>query len=195
MIGKPTRQLNLVDSVLTNRKKRSRTDVLLQNINQFVDWSILVKEIKKLYKSSGKGRRSIPVEYMIKILFLQHLYSLSDPALEDALIDRLSFQRFVGLSFSDEVPDFTTVWRFRQRLVKADILEKLFRLIFEMIEQKGCHLKMGKMTIIDATIVSAARKAPKDGEPRSTQKDYDGRATKKGKTGYFGYKGHVGMDR
>ena len=132
---------------------------------------------------------------MIKILFLQDLYGLSDPAMEDALIDRLSFQLFAGLSFSDEVPDFTTVWRFRERLVKADILEKLFELIFEMIEQKGHHLKIGKITIVDATIVSAAWKAPKEGKPSSAQKDYDARATKKGKKGYFGYKGHVGMDR
>ena len=70
MIGKPTRQLNLVDSVFTNRKKRSRSDKMLQKINDFVDWSILVKEIKKLYKASSKGRPSIPIEYMIKILFL-----------------------------------------------------------------------------------------------------------------------------
>ena len=195
MIGKPTYQLNLVDSVLTNRKKRSRSDALLQKINDFVDWSVLVKEIKPLYKSSAKGRPSIPVKYMIMILFLQYLYNLSDPQLEDALIDRLSFQRFVGFSFSDEVPDFTTIWRFRERLVKADILEKLFALIFEMIERKGGHLKKGRITIIDATIIPAARKAPKKGDPPSPQKDHDARATKKGNKGYFGYKGHVGMDR
>ena len=82
---------------------------MLQRINDFIDWSILVKEIKKLHKSSGRGRPIIPIEYMIKILFLQYLYNLSDPAMEDALIDRLSFQRFVGLSFSGEVLDFTTV--------------------------------------------------------------------------------------
>ena len=194
MLGKPTRQLNLVDSALTRRRKRSRGDILLQKIHDFVDWPSLVEEIEPLYKASNRGRPSVPVEYMIKILFLQELYNLSDPALEDALIDRLSFQRFVGFSFSDRIPDFTTIWRFRERLEKPGIQEKLFDKILRMIEKKGSYLKKGQMTVVDATIVSAARKAPKKGQDNSSQKDTDARATKKGKKGYFGYKGHVGVD-
>ena len=194
MVGKPTRQLNLVDSAMTNRKKHSRTEKTLRRIDELIDWPVLVEEIEGLYKPSRRGRPSIPVLYMIKILFLQTLYNLSDPEMEDALIDRLSFQRFVGLSFSYEVPDFTTIWRFRERLVQADMLDRLFQKINQMLEKKGCQLKRGQMTTVDATLVSAAREKPKDGEPRSSQKDYDATATKKGKKGYFGYKGHVGMD-
>jgi len=193
MIGKPTRQLNLVDSILTNRKKRSRSDKMLSEIDQFINWSVLVKEIEPLYKNSKRGRPSIPIVYMIKILFLQYLYDLSDPELEDALIDRLSFQRFVGLSFSQEVPDFTTIWRFRERLVRAHLSDKLFERIQQMLEARQLLLKKG--TLVDATLVTAARKKPKQGAGPSPQQDRDARATKKGKKGYFGYKGHVGVDQ
>ncbi len=95
MIGKPTRQLNLVDGALTNRKKCSRTEKTLRRIDKLIDWSVLVEEIEGLYKPTKRGRPSIPVLYMIKILFLQTLYNLGDAEMEDALIDRLSFQRLV----------------------------------------------------------------------------------------------------
>ena len=168
MIRKTTRKLDLIDSALTNRNKHSRTERTLRRIDELIDWSVLAKEIEGLYKPSRRGRPSIPVFYMIKILFLQTLYNLSDPEMEDALIDRLSFQRFVGLSFSDEVPDFTTIWRFRERLVETDMLDRLFQKINQMLERKGRQLKRGQMTTVDATLVSAARKKPKDGEPRSS---------------------------
>jgi len=118
------------------------------------------------------GRPSIPVLYMIKILFLQYLYNLSDPSLEDTLIDRLSFQRFVGFSFTEEVPDFTMIWRFRDWLVKAGIIDRLFVELNKMLERHGKELKRGETTIADATLIDAARRAPKDGD-RGCQKDYD----------------------
>jgi len=61
---------------------------------------------------------------------------LSDRQLEDALIDRLSFQRFLGISFEKKIPDFTTIWRFRERLAKCGVLEKLFDHIINMLEEK-----------------------------------------------------------
>jgi len=194
MIGRPAKQINFLDSVFSNRKKRARTDALLQKVNQLIDWSFLVEMVEKTYKPSRRGRPSIPMLYMIKILFLQYLYNLSDPSLEDALIDRLSFQRFVGFSFTEEVPDFTTIWRFRDRLVKAGIIDRLFVELNEMLERHGKELKRGQITIADATLVDAARRAPKDGD-RSCQRDYDARMTKKGKRVYYGYKGYIGVDR
>ncbi|MDQ7051876.1 MAG: IS5 family transposase [candidate division KSB1 bacterium] len=195
MIGSPVKQLNLADSAFSNRKKRSRTEKQLDEINAFIDWSKLVKKVEKTYKKSKRGRPSIPIIYMLKILILQRLYDLSDPEMEDALIDRLSFQRFVGFSFSEEVPDFSTIWRFRERLVKAELIDELFDEVLQMIEQTGHRLVRGKMTLVDATIVPASRKAPKEDEPQSPQKDADARATKKGNKGYFGYKGHVGVNQ
>ena len=127
---------------------------------------------------------------MIKILFLQYLYNLSDPSLEDTLIDRLSFQRFVGFSFTEEVPDFTMIWRFRDWLVKAGIIDRLFVELNKMLERHGKELKRGETTIADATLIDAARRAPKDRD-RGCQKTM----IKKGKKVYYGYKGHIGVDR
>lgn len=103
---------------------------------------------------------------------MQYLYNLSDPSLEDTLIDRLSFQRFVGFSFTEEVPDFTMIWRFCDWLVKAGIIDRLFVELNKMLERHGKELKRGETTIADATLIDAARRAPKDGD-RSCQKDYD----------------------
>ena len=49
---------------------------------------------------------------MFKCLLLQQWYTLSDPQLEEALADRLSFRRFVGLPLDEEVPDYSTISRF-----------------------------------------------------------------------------------
>ena len=118
MIGKPKSQLSILDGVLITRRKRSRSEQLLKQIDEFVDWKQLEKEIEPLHKLSRRGRPTVPIIYSLKCLFLQYLYNLSYPQLEDVLIDRLSFQRFLGISFEEEIPDFTTIWRFRERLDK-----------------------------------------------------------------------------
>ena len=168
MTGRPTVQMNLLDGALSSRRKRSRGEKALLAIEALVDWDELVKVIEPLYKESRRGRPSVAIKYMIKILVLQHLYNLSDPRMEDALIDRLSFQRFVGLTFMDEIPDFTTIWRFRERLAKGNVLEELFTKVRDMIEKHGKTVHKGQISIIDATLVEAARKPPK---PEQKEKD------------------------
>ena len=79
----------------------------------------------------------------IKMLFIQHLYNLSDPELEDQVHDRLSFQRFCGLSLSDEIVDFTTLWRLKERMVKANVDQNLFNQINEELDRKGLFVKKG----------------------------------------------------
>jgi len=135
---------------------------------------------------------------MIRGLFLGHLYQLSDPQLEDQLIDRLSFRRFAGLPLDQRVPDFTTFWRFREALAAEGLIEELFGRITRQLEGKGLVLKRG--TVVDAAIVPSAGR-PLSGEKRaelktdpSPQIDTDADSTKKGGTYYFGYKGHIGMD-
>ena len=116
----------------------------------------------------------------------------------------MSFQRFVGLSFEEEIPDFTTIWRFRERLIKSGVLDKLFDAIIEMPEERNLILRRG--TIVDATIIQSARK-PKKKEGKedrkgdkdrvkkeSSQQDKDAQFTRKGNKTYYGYKGHTGMD-
>ena len=136
MIGRPKSQLSILDSVFNTRRKRSRSDKFLEQIDELVDWKLLEKETEPLYKLSRRGRPTVPIIYSLKWLFLQYLYKLSDRQLEDASIDRLYFQRFLGISFEEEIPDFTTIWRFRERLAKCGVLEKLFGHIINMLEEK-----------------------------------------------------------
>jgi len=193
MIGKAKSQLSILDNAFNRRKKLSRTDELLRSIDKFVDWQRLEKEIEPLFKPTKRGRPSIPIIYMLKILFLQSLYNLSDPAMEDALVDRLSFQRFVGFGFDEEIPDFTTIWRFRERLQKSDSHKRIFKIILSMLEEKGFILRKG--TLIDATIVQSSRRQNKaEVDKQSPQKDKDAHSARKGDKYFYGYKGHVGVD-
>jgi len=203
MIGKPKSQVSLLDSAFSKRKKRSRSDSLLQKIDKFVDWQELETICQPMYKASRRGRPTIPIQFSLKCLILQYLYNLSDPALEDALVDRLSFQRFLGISFESEIPDFTTIWRFRERLNKAGLLNNVFEAVVKQLDQRNTLLRRG--TLIDATLVQAARRpskqdSPQDGDTSSggradSQRDRDASSVKQGKKFCYGYKGHIAVDQ
>jgi len=90
------------------------------------------------------------------MLFLQHLYNLSDPELEDQVNDRLSFQRFVGVGFTTTIPDYTTIWRFRKRLIEEKLNDKLFNKILSYLESYNLIIKKG--TIVDATIIESSKR-------------------------------------
>jgi IS5 family transposase len=203
MIGKPKSQVSLLDSAFSKRKKRSRSDSLLQKIDKFIDWQELETICQPMYKASRRGRPTIPIQFSLKCLILQYLYNLSDPALEDALVDRLSFQRFLGISFESEIPDFTTIWRFRERLNKAGLLNNVFEAVVKQLDQRNTLLRRG--TLIDATLVQAARRpskqdSPQDGDTSSggradSQRDRDASSVKQGKKFCYGYKGHIAVDQ
>ena len=128
---------------------------------------------------------------MFKALLLQALYGLSERELEEALRDRLSFRRFVGLSLEEAVPDHTVLNRFRNLLIEAGFLRSCSRELDRQLEQAGVILKRG--TMLDATLIEAAAARPSEDRP---SRDPDARFTKRqGKTGStFGYKAHVGVD-
>ena len=191
-----------MDAVLkmSRRKKVSRAVGTLGEMEKLVDWRMLVEIVKGLNRTrEGRGgRRPIDFEIKLKMLFLQSTFNLSDEELEDQLIDRLSFQQFVGLGYDQEIPDFTTVWHFKEALVRAGLMDLIFASIVEQIERKGLILKKG--TIVDATIIRSANqpltraKRAKLEERPSRQIDTDAQSTAKGGKRYFGYKGHIGID-
>ena len=133
---------------------------------------------------------------MFKALLVQQWYRLSDAELEEALNDRMSFRRFLGLSLEDASPDHTTLCRFRNRLVEAGLAEKLFAEFERQLEKRGLILKRG--TMIDATLVATPhRPAPAGGDGEKQQPvDPDAALTaRKGKPGtHYGYKAHAGVD-
>ncbi len=111
----------------------------------------------------GKGGR-LPFDpvMMFKVLVLQALCSLSDEATEFQIKDRLSFQRFLSLGLDGKVPDATTVWLFRERLVKAKAIDKLFARFDAALTDRG-YLAMGGQ-IIDATVVPAPKQRNTEAE-------------------------------
>jgi IS5 family transposase len=129
---------------------------------------------------------------MFKALLLQALYGLSDAELEEAIADRLSFRRFIGLALEDAVPDHSTLCRFRNRVVTAGLVEKLFGELDRQLEAAGVMLKRG--TMLDATLIeTAAARPPGDGAAAGDPEA--GFAKRQGKPGFtYGYKAHVAVD-
>jgi IS5 family transposase len=163
----------------------------LDRIGKLFDWSAVERLVEGVY-ASRTGRPAWPPLMMVKALLLQQWYGLSDPGLEEALSDRLSFRRFVGLSLDDRQPDHSVISRFRKLLRERGLDKALFEEVERQLEAKGLLLKSG--TLMDATVVAAAVKKP--GQPAGSRSptDPDADWTRKGGKTYFGYKAHVGVD-
>jgi IS5 family transposase len=188
MAVKRTGQLGFVDALMP---MKGGGDTPLDRLNGLVKWYRFEKLIAHLRDAEGCGRPGYPTLVLFKALLLQALYGLSDRELEEALNDRFSFQRFVGLSLEDAVPDHSVLNRFRNRLVEEGLLEKLFGELDRQLEKAGVILKRG--TMLDASLIEAVSAPPREGRPSA---DPDARfAKRQGKSGStFGYKAHVGVD-
>lgn len=182
------------------KRKQTRASKKLDTINSIVDWDQVLELIQVVDKTSSSigGAPHIDLSMKIKILFVQFLYNFSNPEVEDQLHDRISFQQFCGIDAYTKIPHFTTIWRFKESLIKADLLDRLFNLILSFIEARGLCIKKG--TSMDATIIKSTTK-PLSKERRgelennpSSQIDTDAHATVKRGKKYFGYKGHIGTD-
>ena len=187
MAVKRVGQASFVDALLSTKGGGGS----LERLSGLVKWYRFEKLIGHLRDEAGPGRPGYPVLVLFKALLLQSLYGLSDRELEEALDDRLSFRRFVGLSLEEPVPDHTVLNRFRNRLAAEGLLEKLFAELDRQLEGAGVILKRG--TMLDATLIEAVSARPTDARPST---DPDARfAKRQGKGGSsFGYKAHVGVD-
>ncbi len=185
-------QLSLADGLVVRRAGQNQR---LDEIARQLEWDEIERLLSEIY-NAREGRPSYPPLVMLKALLLQQWYGLSDPELEEALADRLSFRRFVGLGLDQQVPDYSTLSRFRAQLVQRGLGERLFRTITAQLERRGLVLKRG--TLIDATLVKAAvaRPSPAKGAGTGSELDSDAQWThrKGGGGSHFGYKAHVGVD-
>lgn len=182
------RQMSLVDQFYNIRPKRSEH---LDNIAKCIDWAAILKLLNGIY-ASAEGAASYPILCYVRILLLQQWYGLSDREAELAIEDSLSFRRFTGIPLEEKVPDHTRIWAFRQQLAELDLDEKLFEEINRQIEAQGLFVKKG--TLIDATIIKAAAKAPKGDDGALSDVDPEAGWTKKNDVSTYGYKGHIGVD-
>jgi IS5 family transposase len=186
MLGKQSGQMGFGDLEATGRVQEGH---FLKKIDGQIDWRPFQKVLEPLYHPT-QGRPSHPPVMMFKALLLQQWYGLSDPGLEEAICDRLSFQGFLGLSFTDPVPDETRICRFRNRLAQAGVGESLFALLEEQLQAKELIVRRG--SLIDATLIKAQPHPPRRGEPSP---DPDADWTRRGKDGHFGYKVHLTVDQ
>ena len=172
-----------------NKKKRTRREKFLQEMDQVIPWEELLQIIKRYYPRAGNGRQPMPLGRMLRIYFMQQWYGLSDPAMEDALYDIESMRRFADIDLEvDVIPDETTILHFRHLLEKHQLTKKIFEKTQQYLTEKGLLLREG--TIVDATIISAPSSTKNQGKTR----DKEMKQTKKGNQWYFGMKAHVGTD-
>jgi IS5 family transposase len=188
MAVKQTGQPSFVEALMP---KGAGANAALDRLAGLVKWYRFEKLIGHLRDEGSPGRPGYPVLVLFRAVLLQSLYGLSERELEEALGDRLSFKRFVGLSLEDATPDHTVLNRFRNQLVEQGLLEKLFSELDRQLENAGVILKRG--TMLDATLIQAVSAPPKEDRPST---DPDARFTKRqGKGGStFGYKAHMGVD-
>jgi IS5 family transposase len=171
----------------------------LERIAGLLEWAPLEALLTR-DRVSGTGRPPYRALAMFKALLLQQWYGLSDPGLEEALSDRVSFRRFCGLALEEATPDETTLCRFRLSLADRGLGEALFAEVGRQLDAAGYLVKSG--TLIDASLVQAAVRRPPDGStPRGQESrsphDPDANWTRagKGRHPFFGYKMHIGVDR
>lgn len=173
----------------SDKKKVTRRERFLAEMNAVIPWAELVALIAPHYPKRTGGRPPMPLETMLRIYFLQQWFDLSDPAAEDALYDSESMRRFVGVELSeDAVPDETTILHFRHLLQQQRLTERIFDAVRGLLETKGMLLKSG--TIVDATIINA----PSSTKNATATRDPEMKQTRKGKMWHFGMKVHVGTD-
>lgn len=188
MAVKRTGEASFVEALLPAGAGGNAT---LERLGGLVKWYRLEKLLAHLRDEASPGRPGYPVLVLLRALVLQSLYGLSDRELEEALNDRLSFKRFVGLSFEEPAPDHTVLNRFRNRLIEDKLIETLFAELDRQLEKAGLILKRG--TMLDATLIETVSAPPSGDTPA---RDPDARFTKRqGKAGStFGYKAHMGVD-
>jgi IS5 family transposase len=183
------RQGSFSQAEYAGKKKQTRRDKFLAEMEQVVPWARLVARLQPLYPKGERGRRPIGVERMLRIYFLQQWYGLADEALEDALYDSQALRGFAGIDLNhDPVPDATTLLKFRHWLERHDLTRALFDDIAAMLEERGLLMRQG--TIVDATIIAA----PSSTKNKSKSRDPEMHQTKKGNQWHFGMKAHIGVD-
>jgi IS5 family transposase len=185
-------QLSLSEALMSSRVGRNEA---LERLTEQVKWYRFEKLLRRLEPEEA-GRPPIDVLLMFKALLLQQWYRLSDGELEEALNDRMSFRRFVGLSLEDAAPDHTTLCRFRNRLGDAGLAEQLFGEFERQLENRGLLLKRG--TMVDATLVETPyrpTRETKDGKSVPAVDPDAALTARKGQRGtHYGYKAHAGVD-
>ena len=169
--------------------KRTRRREFLDEMEKVVPWADLVALVSPFLPEGKRGRPPFSPETMLRIHFMQQWFTLSDPAMEEALHDMPVFREFAGLEGWDErLPDESTILRFRHVLEKHKLAAQILQTVNDLLSAKGVMLKGG--SVVDATLIAA----PSSTKNSSGERDPQMKQSRKGQQWYFGMKCHIGVD-
>ncbi len=182
-------QLTFSDAEYAGKRKRTRREMFLAEMDQVVPWDALLALIEPHYPKAGRGRRPYPLATMLRIHLLQNWFGYSDPSMEEALYEVAPLRQFARLSLLDAIPDETTMLNFRHLLERHGLAAQMLQAVNGHLTERGLLLRQG--TIVDATIIHA----PSSTKNRDRTRDPEMHQTKKGNQWFFGMKAHIGVDR
>jgi IS5 family transposase len=181
-------QMSFGDAEYAGKRKKTRREVFLEEMEQVVPWKSLLGLIDPVYPIAGRGRHPYPLETMLRVHLMQNWFSLSDPAMEEALYEITPMRFFAGLSLTKAIPDETTILNFRHLLEEYELAPEILSRVNALLTRKGLMLKRG--SIVDATIIAA----PSSTKNAEGERDPEMHQAKKGNQWHFGMKAHIGVD-
>lgn len=183
------RQQTFTDIEYSRRKKKTRREEFLDMMDQMIPWNDWIALIEPCYPSGKRGRPTRGIETMLRMYLMQNWFNLSDAAMEDTIYDSYAMRSFMHLDFyKEQVPDATTLLKFRHLLEEHHIGEQIFADVRSRLERAGLIMHGG--TIVDATIINA----PSSTKNKEGKRDPEMHQTKKGRQWYHGMKIHSGVD-
>lgn len=183
------KQLTMTDIEYAGRKRPTKRELFLKQMDEIIPWDAWVSYIQPYYPKGKRGRPVKGIEKMLRMYLMQAWFNLSDEGMEDAIYDSYAMRSFLGIDFiTEQVPDATTLLKFRHLLEENGIGKKIFDDIKTRLDEGGLIMHGG--TIVDATIITA----PSSTKNRTGERDPEMHQTKKGNQWYHGMKVHAGVD-
>ncbi len=181
------KQMTFADAEYAGKRKQTRKELFLIEMDQVVPWKGLFALIDPHYPKGEGGRPAYPLMAMLRIHLMQNWFGYSDPAMEEALYETTILRQFAGLNL-ERIPDETTILNFRRLLEKHELAAGILAVINGYLGDRGLSLRQG--TIVDATLINA----PSSTKNKEGKRDPEMHQTKKGNQYYFGMKAHIGVD-
>ncbi|EKT4483582.1 MULTISPECIES: IS5 family transposase [Pseudomonas] len=181
------KQMTFADAEYAGKRKQTRKELFLIEMDQVVPWKGLIALIEPHYPKGEGGRPAYPLMAMLRVHLMQNWFGYSDPAMEEALYETTILRQFAELSL-ERIPDETTILNFRRLLEKQELAAGILAVINGYLGDRGLSLRQG--TIVDATLIHA----PSSTKNQDGKRDPEMHQTKKGNQYYFGMKAHIGAD-
>ena len=181
------KHMTFADAEYAGKRKQTRKELFLIEMNQVVPWQGLIALIEPHYPKGDGGRPAYPLMAMLRVHLMQNWFGYSDPAMEEALYETTILRQFAGLNL-ERIPDETTILNFRRLLEKHELATGILAVINGYLGDRGLSLRQG--TIVDATLINA----PSSTKNKDGKRDPEMHQTKKGNQYYFGMKAHIGVD-